>query len=130
MPETTATRAEIEYAVMLVVLDFHTEFMKTNYSNVQVHVFDELIEVALTKTTSIPAETLLIKSAGGGALLRQYYRAMFDSCQGLLCKRIERAIGAKVHNLVADLDPSAGRTTLLIRLQEPLTTSTVSRSNT
>jgi uncharacterized protein YbcI len=129
MASPVANKAEIEYAVMLTVLDFHTEFMKVNYSSVHVHVCDELIEVALMKTSSIPAESHLARSAGGRAVLRQYYRAMFDSCQSLLCKRIECAIGAKIHNLVADLDPSAGRTTLLIRLQEPLATSTISRSN-
>ncbi len=121
MARALTNKAEMEYAVMLAVLDFHTEFMKAHYSSIHVHVCDELIEVALAKTTSVPAENQLASSTEGRALLRQFHRAMFDSCQSLLRKRIEKAIGAKVQRLIADLDPAAGRTTLIILLQESLT---------
>ena len=129
MASALTNKAEMEYAITLAVLDFHTEFMKAHYSSVHVHVCDELIEVALARTTSIPAEKQLARSTEGRALLRQFHRAMFDSCQSLLCTRIEDAIGTKVQSLIADLDPSAGRTTLIIRLQESLTTSTARPSN-
>jgi len=129
MASALTNKAEMEYAITLAVLDFHTEFMKAHYSSVHVHVCDELIEVALARTTSIPAENQLARSTEGRALLRQFHRAMFDSCQSLLCTRIEAAIGAKVQSLIADLDPSAGRTTLIIRLQESLPTSTACPSN-
>jgi uncharacterized protein YbcI len=129
MASALTNKAEMEYAVMLAVLNFHAEFMKAHYSSIHVHVCDELIEVALAKTTSIPAENQLARSTEGRALLRQFYQAMFDSCQSFLCKRIEDAIGGKVQNLIADFDPSAGRTTLIIRLQESLTTPTACPSN-
>ncbi len=129
MAGVVTNKAEIEYAVMLAVLNFQTEFMKANYTRVQVQVFDALIEVTLTKTASIPAEDELARSAGGRALLRQFHQAIFDSCRSLLCKRIEDAIGAKVQNLIADIDPSAGTTTIIIRLQEPLATSSSCLSN-
>lgn len=114
---------------MLAVLDFQTEFMKSNYSRVQVHVCNERIEVTLTRTISIPAEDELARSVGGRALLCQFYQALFDSCQRFLCQRIESAIGVKVQRPIADLDPPAGKTTLIIRLQESLTTSTACPSN-
>jgi uncharacterized protein YbcI len=120
MANVVTNKAEIEYAVMLAVLNFHTEFMKTKYSRAQVQVFDELIEVTLTKTVSIPAEDELPRSAGGRSPLCQSHQAIFDSYQGFLCKRIEDAIGAKVRNLIADFDSSAGSTTIIVRLQEPL----------
>ena len=129
MASALTNKAEMEYAITLAVLDFHTEFMKAHYSSLHVHVCDELIEVALARTTSIPAEKQLARSTEGRALLRQFHRAMFDSCQSLLCTRIEDAIGARVQSLIADLDPSAGRTTLIIRLQESLTTTTACPSN-
>lgn len=130
MASVVTNKAEIEYAVMLAVLNFQTEFMKTNYSRAQIHVFDELIEVTLARTPSrIPAEDEQARSAGERALLRQFHQAMFDSCQSLLCKRIEDAIGVKVQNLIADLDPSAGTTTLVIQLQGPLTASTACQLN-
>jgi uncharacterized protein YbcI len=129
MASALTNKAEMEYAITLAVLDFHTEFMKAHYSSVQVQLSNELIEVSMTRIASIPAESHLARSAEGRVLLRHYYRAMYDSCQSLLCTRIERAIGAKVHSLVADLDPSAENTMLVIRLQEPLTTSTACPSN-
>jgi uncharacterized protein YbcI len=123
MMSVVTNRAEIEYAVMLAVLNFQTEFMKSNYSRVQVHVCNELIEVTLTRTASIPAEDELARSTGGRALLRQFYQTLFDSCQSFLCQRIESAIGVKVQSLIADCDPPGGRTALIIRLHAPLAAS-------
>ena len=108
-------KAEIEYALTLVVLNFQTEFMKSHYSRVQVQVFDELIEVILTRNAPIPAEEELARSPGGEALLRQFHQAMFDSCRDLLRERIERAIGVKIEHIINDLDPTAGKNTLIIR---------------
>ena len=107
--------AEVEYAVTLAVLNFQTEFMKSNYSRVQVHAFDDLIEVVLTRSAPIPAEEELARSSGGQALLRQFHQAMFDSCRDLLRERIEQAIGAKVESIISDLDPTAGKNTIIIR---------------
>ena len=112
---TGFNHAEVEYAVTLAVLNFQTEFMKSNYSRVQVQVCDDLIEVVLTRSTPIPAEEELAKSPGGHALLRQFHQAMFDSCRDLLRERIERAIGAKIQSIVNDFDLTAGKSTLLIR---------------
>lgn len=126
---TGINKAEVEYAVMLAVLDFQTEFMQSNYSRVQVQVVDELIEVTLTRSAPIPAEEELAKSPGGQTLLRQFHQAMFDSCRELLRVKIERAIGAKVESIISDLDLRAGKSTLLIRLQEPRTASAACPSN-
>lgn len=121
MAEVAMNKAEIEYAVMLAVLDFHTDFMKSTYSNVQAYVFDELIYVTTTRSTSIPAERELARSPEGHELLRRFHRAMLDSCQHVLQTRIEQAIGIKVQNIVTDLDPNAGLSTLVIKLLGPIT---------
>jgi uncharacterized protein YbcI len=123
MASVATNKAEIEYAVMLTVLDFQTEFMKSSYSQVQARVYDELIYVTSARTTSIPAEKELARSAEGHELLRRFHRALFDSCQHLLQARIEQAIGAKIQNIVTDLDPEEGRNTLVIKLFGPLTQS-------
>jgi uncharacterized protein YbcI len=120
---TGVNKAEVEYAVMLAVLDFQTEFMRSNYSRVQVQVFDELIEVTLTRSAPIPAEEELAKSPGGQTLLRQFHQAMLDSCRELLRVKIERAIGAKVESIISDLDLRAGKSTLFIKLHQPLAAS-------
>ena len=108
-------KAEIEYAVTLAVLNFETEFMKSSYSRVQVQVFDKLIEVILSRSAPIPAEEELAKSPRGRNLLRQFHQALFDSCQELLRKKIERAIGGQVEAIISDFNLTSGKTTLIIR---------------
>lgn len=123
MAGALSNKAEIEYAVMLAVLDFQTEFMKSGYSHVQAHAYDELIYVTSARSTSIPAEKELARSTDGHELLRRFHRALFDSCQHVLRGRIEQAIGVTVQNIVTDLDPEAGLSTVVIKLLEPITQS-------
>lgn len=120
MAHAVTNKAEIEYAVMLAVLDFQTGFMKSLYSHVRAHVYDELIYVTSIRSASIPAEKELARSPEGHELLRRFHRAMFDSCQHILQTRLEQAIGMKIQNIVADLDPESGRSTLVIKLCEPI----------
>ena len=121
MAGVVANKAEIEYAVMLAVLNFQTDFMKAHHSRAHVHLLDELIKVTLTRTVLIPAEDELARSAEGRALLRQFHQALFESCQSSLCKRLDDAIGLKVQKLMVDYDPLVRRTTLIIMPQAPLT---------
>ena len=108
-------KAEVEYAVTLAVLSFQTEFMRSNYSHIQVNVHETLIEVIQTRSASIPAEEELAKSPEGRTLLRQFHQAIFDSCRDQLREMIERAIGGKVESIISDLDLPAGKTTLIIK---------------
>lgn len=120
MASLVTNKAEVEYAVMLAVLDFQTEFMKSPSSHVQAHVYDELIHVTSARSVSIPAEKELARSPEGYELLRRFHRAMYDSCQIVLQTRLEQAIGVKIQNIVTDLDPEAGTITLVIKLLEPI----------
>jgi uncharacterized protein YbcI len=124
MASGIANKAETEYAVMLAVLNFQAEFMKSPYSHVQAYVYDEPIYVTSTRNVSISAEKELTRSPEGHDLLRRFHRAMYDSCQILLQTRLEQAIGVKIQSIVTDLDPEAGRSTLVIKLLEPLSPST------
>jgi uncharacterized protein YbcI len=123
MAGAVVNKAEIEYAVMLAVLDFQTEFMKSDHAHVQAHVYDELIYVTSARNTAIPAEKELARSTEGHELLRRFHRALFDSCQHVLQGRIEQTADVKIQRIVADLDPEAGRSTLVIKLREPLVQS-------
>lgn len=118
----SATRniAEIEYAIMLAMLNFQDEYLKTTSSRAQVRVLGELIEVTLTRMSAIPAEEGLARSPEGLALLRQFYHAIFDSCRDVLQDRIQRAVGVTVQDIVTDIDPIAGKSTIVIRLVEPV----------
>ncbi len=120
MPTTSANKAEIEYAVMLAVLNFQTEFMKSHYTRAQVHVVEDLIEVVLTKTTSIPAEDHLARSAHGRTVLQQANHALFVSGEPWLRERLEQALGIKVHHVLSQMDSMGGTTTIVIKLAAPL----------
>jgi uncharacterized protein YbcI len=114
------TKAEIEYAVMLAVLNFQTEFMKSSYTRAQVRVSDHIIEVTLTRSAFIPAEERLAQSQSGRALLEQVYTALFKSGEALLRAELEKGLGVKVHQILVDFDVLSGTHTILVRLVEPL----------
>ena len=116
--QQTQNKADIEYAVMLAVLNFHTEFMKSNYSHVQVQMFEDVIDVSLTRNGSVPAEERLAQSEEGRSLLRQVHDAIFKSCQDMLKQQLERVVGRKVRTIAASLDPVTGRSSLSIKLDE------------
>ncbi len=117
--EQTQSKADIEYAVMLATLNFHTEFMRSNYSHVSVEMMEDVIDVTLTRNAAVPAEERLAQSEAGRDLLRQVHEAMMRACQDMLKERIERIVGRRVREIAASLDPLAGRSRLAIRLENP-----------
>jgi len=110
--------ADLEYAVMLAILNFHTEFMKSTYSHVDVQLSEDIIKVTLTRIGTVPAEARLAQSEEGRALLRQVHEALFTSCQEVLMQRIERVVDRKVRTMVTSLDPASGRSSIAINLHE------------
>lgn len=110
--------AEIEYAVMLAVLNFQSQFMKSSYRQARVQVGDQAIDVTLTKTATVPAEDSLARTAEGRALLEQVHGELFRSGEALLRDEIERVLNTKVGPITSRLDTAAGITTITIHLQE------------
>lgn len=110
--------ADLEYAVMLAILNFHTEFMKSIYSHVDVQLSEDIINVTLSRIGTVPAEARLAQSEEGRALLRQVHEALFTSCQEVLMQRIESVVDRKVRTMVTSLDPVSGRSRIAINLQE------------
>lgn len=123
----TLNHAEIEYAVMLAVLNFETEFMKSQYTRAKVHLHDTLIEITLTTASSIPAEDRLAESPQGRALLQQSHTELFKSGQHLLKQRLERDLGLKIDQLFSHIDTVGGTNTVIIKLMEPLDKHSPSR---
>jgi uncharacterized protein YbcI len=118
MIETSRNTAELEYAVMLAVLNFQSQFLKSCYRQARVQVRNHEIEVTLTKTTTIPAEESLAQTADGRELLEQVHGELFRSGEALLRGEIERVLNAKVGPITSRLDAAAGITTITIHLQE------------
>ncbi len=113
-------RAEIEYAAMLAVLNFQTEFMKSHYTRARVRLVEDLIEVTLSRTTSVPAEDRLAETAEGRSLLQQVHTALFASGAALLKERLERDLGLTILKLFSHLDTAAGTNTIIVKLEDPV----------
>ena len=114
---STRTKADIEYAVMLAVLNFQEEFMQSNYSLVQVQLRENLIEVDLTRTAPVPAEQRLAQTQEGRDQLRQMHQALFTAGQDILKKQLEEILGGTIDEMVADLEPLSGKSTIVIKLK-------------
>ena len=120
---STRTKADIEYAVMLAVLNFQKEFMQSNYSHVQVQLLENLAKVDLTRTAPIPAEERLAQTQEGQTQLRQMHQALFTAGQDILKQQLEDILGRKIHEMVTDLEPLSGKNTITIRLNPVISCS-------
>ena len=114
---STRNKTDVEYAVMLAVLNFQREFLQSNYSHVQVQLLENLIVVDLTRTAQIPAEERLAQTEEGRSQLRQMQQALFTAGQDILKKLLEEILDRKISEMVTDLEPLSGRNTIVIRLE-------------
>jgi uncharacterized protein YbcI len=110
--------AEIEYAVMLAVLDFQSRFMKSAYQQARVHMSGDTIHITLTKNPAVPAEERLAQSPEGRAPREEVHAQLFRSGEALLRTELERVLGAAISSLSSRLDTAAGTNTIIIKLVE------------
>ena len=120
MTHTTRTKADIEYAVMLAVLNFQKEFMQSNYSHVQVQLLENLVVVDLTRTAPIPAEERLAQTQEGRAQLKQMHQALFTAGQDILKEQLEEILDETISEMVTTLGPLSGTSTIVIRLNDAI----------
>jgi uncharacterized protein YbcI len=120
---STRNKADVEYAVMLAVLNFQKKFMQSNYSHVQVQLLENQIVVDLTRTAPIPAAERLAQTQDGQAQLRQMHQSLFTAGQDILKKQLEDILGRKINEMVTDLEPLSGKNTIVIRLKEAISIS-------
>ena len=115
---STRNKADIEYTVMLAVLNFQKEFMRSCYSLIQVQLRENLLEVALTRTAPIPAEQRLAQTEEGRAQLRQMHQSLFTAGQDILKEQLEELLARNISEMVTDLDPLSGKSTIVIKFNE------------
>jgi uncharacterized protein YbcI len=115
---STRNKTDVEYAVMLAVLNFQREFLQSNYSHVQVQLLENLIVVDLTRTAPIPAEERLAQTEEGRSQLRRMHRALFTAGQDILKGQLEELLAGTIDEMVTDLEPLSGRNTIVIRLED------------
>lgn len=112
---STRNKADVEYAVMLAVLNFQKEFIQSRYSLIQVRLLENVIEVDLTRTSPIPAEQRLAQTQQGCDQLRRMQQALFNAGQDILKKQLEDILREKIYEMVTDLDPLSGKSTMVVR---------------
>ncbi len=120
---STRNKADVEYAVMLAVLNFQKKFMQSNYSHVQVQLLENQIVVDLTRTAPIPAAERLAQTQDGQAQLKQMHQSLFTAGQDILKQQLENILGRKINEMVTDLEPLSGKNTIVIRLEEAISLS-------
>ena len=120
---STRNKADVEYAVMLAVLNFQKEFMQSRYSLIQVRLRENLLDVDLTRTAPSPAERRLAQTQEGRDQLRRMHQALFTAGQDILKEQFEELLARKIYEMVTDLDPLSGKSTIVIRLNQAVNNS-------
>ncbi|MDP3596777.1 MAG: Na-translocating system protein MpsC family protein [Nitrospirota bacterium] len=120
MTHTTRNKADIEYAIMLAVLNFQKEFMQSHYSHIQVRLLENSVEVDLTRSSPIPAEARLAQAPEGRGQLRQMHQALFTAGHDMLKTQIEDVLGGQICEIVTDLEPLSGKSTIVIKLDKAI----------
>lgn len=114
------TEADMEYQVILAMLNFHRDYLQLHYSRAKIHLSDNVIEVTLAPRTPIPAEQLLARSSEDRVQLQQMHQAAFHSGQTLLGNELQRILGVAVDSFSTRLDAESGINTVSIRLAKNL----------
>ncbi len=120
VPAATKIKADVEYQVMLAVLNFHRDYLELHYSHVRIQMIDNVIEVTLAPRRPIPAEQLLAQSPEGRAQLQQMHTAAFRSGEAQLRDRLQSILGIEVEEFFTQLDAESGMNTVIIRLAKRL----------
>lgn len=120
VPAATKTKADVEYQVMLAVLNFHRDYLALHYSRVRIQMIDNVIEVTLAPRRPIPAEQLLAQSPEGRVQLQQMHTAAFRSGEAQLRDRLQGILGIEVQEFFTQLDAETGINTVIIRLAKRL----------
>jgi uncharacterized protein YbcI len=115
---STRNKADVEYAVMLAVLNFQKEFMQSRYSLIQVQLRENLLEVGLTRTAPSPAEQRLAQTQEGRDQLRRMHQALFTAGEDILKEQLEELLAGKIYEMVTDMDPLSGKNTIVIRFND------------
>lgn len=114
------SKADMEYQVMLAVLNFHRDYLQLHYSHARILMFDNVIEVTLAPRKTIPAEQLLARSPEGRVQLQQMHAAAFHSGQTLLGNKLQRILGVAVDSFSTQFNAESGITTVKLRLAKSL----------
>jgi uncharacterized protein YbcI len=101
------TKGEIEAAISEAMVRFEIEYMGRGPKEARSHILDDLILVRL-KGVLTPAEEQLAKCADGVELIKKMRSTLIESARGKLSSVISESSGAKVLDILTDINAASG----------------------
>jgi uncharacterized protein YbcI len=106
-PHPMKTKGEIEAAISEAMIRFEIEYMGRGPKEARSHIIDDLILVRL-KGVLTPAEEQLAKCAEGVELIKKMRATLIESARGRISTMISDTSGAKVLDILTDINTGSG----------------------
>jgi uncharacterized protein YbcI len=101
------TKGEIEAAISEAMVGFEIDCMGRGPNEARSHIIDDLVLVRL-KGVLTPAEQQLAKRADGVELIKKMRSTLIESARAKLSAMISEASGAKVLDILTDINTTSG----------------------
>jgi uncharacterized protein YbcI len=101
------TKGEIEAAISEAMVGFEIDYMGHGPKEARSHIIDDLILVRL-KGVLTPAEQQLAKRADGVELIKRMRSTLIESAREKLSTIISDVSGAKVVDILTDINTASG----------------------
>jgi uncharacterized protein YbcI len=101
------TKGEIEAAISEAMVRFEIEYLGRGPKEARSYILDDLILVRI-KGVLTPAEEQLAKSSDGVELIKKMRSTLIESARGKLSSVISESSGAKVVDILTDINAASG----------------------
>jgi uncharacterized protein YbcI len=118
-PSQMKTKGEIEAAISEAMVDFEIDCMGRGPKEARSHIIDDLVLVRL-KGVLTPAEQQLAKRADGVELIKKMRSTLIESARAKLSAVISEASGAKVLDILTDINTTSGERVFIFVLDANL----------
>jgi uncharacterized protein YbcI len=113
------TKGEVEAAISEAMVGFEIDFMGRGPKEARSHIIEDLILVRL-KGVLTPAEQQLAKRADGVELIKKMRSTLIESARAKLSAVISEASGAKVLDILTDINTTSGERVFIFVLDANL----------
>ena len=113
------TKGEIETAISEAMVRFEIDYMGRGPKEARSHIIDDLVLVRL-KGVLTPAEQQLAKCADGVELIKKMRSTLIESARGKLSAVISDTSGAKVLDILTDINTASGERVFIFVLDANL----------
>jgi uncharacterized protein YbcI len=113
------TKGEVEAAISEAMVGFEIDFMGRGPKEARSHIIEDLILVRL-KGVLTPAEQQLAKRADGVELIKKMRSTLIESARDKLSAVISETSGAKVLDILTDINTTSGERVFIFVLDANL----------